>query len=319
MPLAVGSTVTTRIKLGTAIALAFPRSPTLLAHTAWDLQASSGGRFMLGLGTQVKGHNERRFGVKWEAPAKKLREVILAIRAIWDCWQNGTRLDFQGEFYRLNLMTPFFSPPPIEHPDIPIFIASVNRHVTRLAGELANGFHIHPMHSVKFVKESILPDLAEGARRAGRSHDDIELSTSAFVAIGETQAEIDTMREEIRRQISFYASTRTYLPVLDAHGWGEVGRRLNTLAARGAWREMAAEITDEMLEAFSISGTPDEIPALLRARYEGLLDRVSFYFADKPGQNTARWTRIVRALGAMGTLGAMVARWGHNTNFAPPV
>ncbi len=256
------------------------------------------GRFILGLGTQVKGHNERRFGVKWASPAKKLREVILAIRAVWDCWQDGTPLDFHGEFYRSNLMTPFFSPPPLAHPRIPIFIASLNRHVTQLAGELGDGFHVHPMHSAKFIKESILPDIEKGARRNGRSRKDIEISTAAFIAIGDTKAEIDEKREEIRRQISVYASTRTYLPMLEAHGWSDVGGRLHHLAGQGDWAGMANEITDEMLDVYSIAGTPTEIPALVKARYDGLLDRVTFYFADPPRTNTARWRRIVQALRA---------------------
>ena len=153
LPLAIAATTTQQLQLGTAIAVAFPRSPTVLAHIAWDLQAHSHGRFILGLGTQVKGHNERRFGVKWEAPAKKLREMIVAMRAIWDCWQNGTPLNFTGEFYRLTLMTPFFSPKPMAYPRPPIYIAGVNPLMCRLAGELCEGFHVHPLHSVRYLQE----------------------------------------------------------------------------------------------------------------------------------------------------------------------
>ncbi len=295
MPLAVAATVTQKIKLGTAIAVAFPRSPMILAHTAWDLQAASQGRFILGLGTQVKGHNERRFSVKWEAPGKKLREVILALRAIWDCWQNGTPLNFQGEFYRFTLMTPFFSPGPIEYPQIPIYIAGVNPYMCRLAGELCEGFHVHPFHSVRYLKETVLPNIEKGAAKAGRSLKDVELSTSAFVIMGESPKELEEAREHIRMQIAFYASTRTYKVVLDTHGWGEVCMRLNEKAAQGDWEGMAREITDEMIEEFAVTGSPDEVPALLKARYEGILDRLAFYTPYRPGEKDALWRKLVGA------------------------
>ena len=172
MPLAIASTVTQRVTLGTAIAVAFPRNPTVLAHTCWDLQANSQGRFILGLGTQVKGHNERRFGVPFVSPVKKLREMILAIRAVWDCWQNGTRLRFEGEFYRLSMMTPFFSPSKIAQPQVPIYVAGVNRLIAEMAGEVCDGFHVHPLNSPRFLRKSLIPALEAGARRAGRSRAD---------------------------------------------------------------------------------------------------------------------------------------------------
>ncbi len=294
LPLAVAATASTRMSLGTAIAVAFPRSPMSLAYTARDLAAASKGRFILGLGTQVKGHNERRFSVKWEQPVKKLREVILSLRAIWNSWQTGAKLDFRGEFYSFTLMTPFFSPPKLEQPKIPIFIAGVNPQICRLAGEVADGFHVHPFHSVKFLKESVVPDIEAGAAKGARSRKDVELSTQAFVAIGDTRDEIARGREEIRTQISFYASTRTYQPVLDAHGWGEVAQRLSYKAAKGDWANMSKEITDEMLDVYGIEGSPEEIPAKLHARYGGLLDRVSSYFPYRPGRDDERWKRIVR-------------------------
>ena len=294
LSLAVAATSTDRLQLGTAIALAFPRSPMSLAYTAWDLQRASAGRFVLGLGTQVKGHNQRRYGVQWESPGPKLREIVLALRAIWDCWQNGTKLDFQGEFYRHTLMTPAFSPDAIEYPHIPIYIAGVNPYICRLAGELCDGFHAHPFHSPTFLRERVLPQIEEGARKAGRSRNDVVVASSAFVIMGDSRAEIDAMRETVRMQIAFYASTRTYKPVLDVHGWGDVCLRLNAKAAKGEWRAMADDVTDEMLDAYAVIGTPAEIPALLRARYDGLLDRVAFYHQDRPGTNDARWQRIVR-------------------------
>ena len=295
LPLAVASTTTSKVKLGTAIALAFPRSPMSLAYTAWDLQKASNGRFILGLGTQVKGHNERRYSTKWGSPGPKLREVILSLRAIWDCWQNGTKLDFQGEFYQFTLMPPAFTPGPIEHPCVPIYIAGVNPYICRLAGELCDGFHAHPFHSAKYLRENVLAQIKIGAQKAGRSAKDIPISTSAFVIMGDSQKEIDEMREKVRMQIAFYASTRTYKPMLDVHGWGDTCARLSEKAAKGEWAAMAKEITDDMLEVYAVTGSPEEIPALLKEKYNGLLDRVALYHTDRPGKNNARWRNIIEA------------------------
>jgi probable F420-dependent oxidoreductase len=203
LPLAIAAEHTTRIELGTAIAVAFPRSPTVLAHTAWDLANASRGRFILGLGTQVKAHIERRFGMTWESPAAKLREMILAMRALWDTWQNGTKLNYRGEYYKLTLMSPFFNPGGIEHPDIPIYIAGVNEHLCRVAGELCQGFHVHPFHSAKYIRDIVLPSIAQGAQAANRTRADVQLSSAIFVATN------DDEREAARQQISFYASTPT--------------------------------------------------------------------------------------------------------------
>ncbi len=298
LPLAVAAINTSKIKLGTAIALAFPRSPMSLAYTSWDLQAASNGRFILGLGTQVKGHNERRFSVKWGSPGPKLREIILALRAIWDCWQNGSKLNFVGDFYQFTLMPPAFNPGPIAHPHVPIYIAGVNPYMCRLAGELCEGFHAHPFHSAKYLREAVLPQIEQGAKKTGRSRKDVTITTSAFVIMGDSQKEMAEMREKVRQQIAFYASTRTYKPVLDVHGWGDVCLRLSEKAAKGEWGAMAKEITDEMLAEFAVTAAPAEVPGMLKAKYEGLLDRVMFYHADRPGQNEARWRRIVAAFQA---------------------
>jgi probable F420-dependent oxidoreductase len=295
MPLAVAATATRRATLGTAVALAFTRSPMVLAYTAWDLQAGSAGRFVLGLGTQVKGHNERRFSVKWEAPGPRLREVILALRAIWDSWQNRTRLNFSGDFYRFSLMTPFFDPGPIPHPKIPIYIAAVNPYMCRLAGELCDGLHVHPFHSVKYLRETMLPNIEAGAAKAGRSRKDVVMASSAFVVTGDTRREMEEAREHMRMQIAFYASTRTYKPVLDVHGWGDICQRLGEKAAAGDWAGMAKEITDEMLDTYATVGSPEEIPAKLKTKYEGLLDRLAFYSPFRPGECDARWRSLVRA------------------------
>ena len=295
LSLAVSATSTTKLKLGTAIALAFPRSPMSFAYTAWDLQRASNGRFILGLGTQVKGHNQRRYSVKWESPGPKVREIVLALRAIWDCWQNGTKLDFQGKFFQHTLMTPAFSPGKIEHPHIPIYVSGVNPYMCRLAGELCDGFHAHPFHSAKFLRDKVVPQIEEGAQKTGRSRKDVVISSSSFVIMGDSQKEMDAMREDVRRKISFYASTRTYKPVLDTHGWGDACLSLNGKAAKGEWDAMAEDITDEMLDAYAVTGSPEEVPGMLREKYDGLLDRVAFYHADRPGVNEDRWRRIVKA------------------------
>ncbi|HIC88235.1 MAG TPA: LLM class F420-dependent oxidoreductase [Anaerolineae bacterium] len=295
LPLALAAEHTQRIQLGTAIAVAFARSPMTVAYTAWDLQALSGGRFVLGLGTQVKAHIERRFGMMWAAPAPRLREYIQALRAIWDCWQNSTRLNFRGEFYKLTLMTDFFNPGPIEHPHIPIFIAGVNRYLCQLAGELCDGFHVHPFHSARYLQEFILPNIETGLRRAGRTRSDIQLASSIFVITGQDETEVIATRAAVRRQIAFYASTPSYRPVLETHGWGDVGEQLSRLAARKRWSEMPALITDEMLDVFAVSGSLEEIPARIQNRYDGLLDRISYYRPFRPGRDLFDWQATVAA------------------------
>jgi probable F420-dependent oxidoreductase len=294
LPLALVAEHTERIEFGTSIAVAFPRSPLVHAQIAWDLQAQSKGRLLLGLGTQVKGHNERRFGIRWEAPGPRLREMILAMRAIWDCWQNGTKPSFEGEYYRFTLMTPFFNPGPISQPKIPIYIAAVNEYMCRLAGELCEGIHVHPFHSIRYLNESLLPEVRQGLAKGSRTRADLTLSSSAFVITGSTPEEIDRVKDSVRMQIAFYASTRTYIRVLEAHGWGDTCVRLNEKAAKGDWAGMGREITDDMLDVFAVTAPPDEIAAKVRAKYDGLLDRVTFYVPFTTGDDE-RWKRIVRA------------------------
>jgi probable F420-dependent oxidoreductase len=282
LPLAAAATVTSRIRLGTSIAVAFPRSPMILAHTAWDLAQASGGRFILGLGSQVKGHNERRFSVKWEAPAPRMREVVLALRAIWDCWQNRTKLNFKGRFYRFDLMTPFFDPGPIEHPKVPVYIAGVNQHMCRVAGEVCDGLHVHPFNSPKYLREYVQPAVNEGLKVAGKRREDFAYATSSFVVIGDTEAERAPQRLAVKQQIAFYASTRTYEPVLAAHGWQDLAPQLHRKSIEGDWKGMADLITDEMLDTYAVTGTTDTIAARLTERYSGLLDRTAFYQPQKP-------------------------------------
>ena len=292
LPLVLAAEHSFRLSLGTSIAVAFPRSPTILAQIAWDLARYSKGRFILGLGTQVKGHNERRFGIKWEKPVEKIREVILAIRAVWDCWQNGTRLNFQGEFFKLTLMTPFFSPEAHEYSRIPIFVAGVNPRMCQLAGELCEGFHAHPLHSARYLRERVLPNIEMGLAQSGRERKSIELSSSIFV-VPTDDPQAARYEAEIREQISFYASTPPYRPVFDLEGWGEVADRLKGLAARGQWNEMPNLIDEEMLGRFAVRGTWAELPDKVLNKYDGLLDRVSYYFPLVPGENESKWRATV--------------------------
>jgi probable F420-dependent oxidoreductase len=294
LPLAVAAGVTERIKLGTAIAVAFPRSPMVLAHIAWDLQHASDGRLILGLGTQVKGHNERRFSVKFESPGPKLREIVLALRAIWDCWQHGTKLDFKGTFYRFDLMTPFFNPGPITHPKIPIYIAGVNRYMCRLAGEVCDGLHVHPFNSPKYLREYVTPAVEEGLGQSGRSRQDFTFVTSTFVAVGDTEEERRQARQAVKQQIAFYASTRTYEPVLATHGWQDLIPHLHRKSVEGDWKGMADLITDEMVDTYAVTGTYETIGAEIRARYTGLLDRTSLYAPFQPGLGDPRLPRLVQ-------------------------
>ncbi|HYD47038.1 MAG TPA: TIGR03617 family F420-dependent LLM class oxidoreductase [Terriglobales bacterium] len=293
-PLLLAAEHTERIQLGTAIAVAFPRSPMVLAQIGWDLQQLSRGRFILGLGTQVKGHNERRFGVKWEHPGPKLREMIQMIHAIWDCWQENQRPSFTGKFYNFTLMTPFFNPGPIAYPRPKIFIAGVNEYMCRLAGELCDGFHIHPLHSTKYLDEVVLPNLRIGQQRAGRSPDSVERTTSAFVITGNSSDEIEAAKAPVRQQIAFYASTPAYIGVFETHGWGETALRLREKAAKGDWSGMADEITDEMLDVFAVTGRYQDIPARIKKKYTGYLDRVTFYFPFSRDDGRP-WDEIIAA------------------------
>ena len=295
LPLALAAEHTERLALGTAIAVAFPRSPMILAHIAWDLAEASRGRFILGLGTQVKGHNERRFSVTWTAPGPRLREVVLALRAIWDCWQNGTPLKFRGEHYAFTLMTPFFNPGPIHHPKIPIYLAAINPYNCRLVGELGDGILIHPFHSVRYIRQTILPAIEEGLRKSGRARQDVTFSVPVFVVTGKNTRELEQAKRDVKSQIAFYASTRTYTPVLDANGWGDLSAKLHRKSVEGDWSGMADLMTDEMLEAYAVVGPRDEIVPRLRERYDGLVDRVSPYIPWALKGDRTLLTQLVQA------------------------
>ena len=282
---------TQNIHFGTAVAISFARSPATMAYTAWDLAQASKGRFILGLGTQVKGHIERRFGMSWPNSAVgKLREQIGAIRAFWNTWQTGERLNFRGEYYKLTLMSPFFNPGPNQYPDIPIYIAGVNTGLARLAGEAADGFHVHPLNSPRYLREVIIPAIEDGASQAGRSRSDVAITVSAFVA---------TTPEDkyfTRQQISFYASTPSYRRVFELHGWDEIAQQLSELAARGKWDEMPDLISDEILTTFAVVAASEEVPYALRERYEGLADRLGLYIPFIPEERDEFWRHLLKEM-----------------------
>lgn len=292
LAMALAAAHTQRITLGTAIALAFTRSPTVLAHTAWDLAQLSGGRFVLGLGTQVKAHITRRFGVPWDPPAPKLREVIAAIRAVWAAWAEGKPLNFRGRFFTLSLMTPFFTPPGPSPPGLRIEIAGVGPRMCRLAGEVADGLHVHPFHTRRYLREVIMPALGAGLDRAGRSRRNVSVTCSVFAAAGTTR-EVQAARADIRRHLAFYASTPTYRPVLELHGWGEIGERLSRLAAHKRWDEMPALVRDDMLDACTLHGAPHEVAAQMKAEYGAHADRLVVYEALEPGRRQDVWRTLI--------------------------
>ena len=294
LPLTLAAEHSQTMSLGTGIAVAFPRSPTTLAHISWDLARHSNGRFILGLGTQVKAHNVLRFGVAWEKPLTKMRETIEAIRAVWDCWQNGTPLNYAGEFFRLRLMTPFFSPAPLHTPPPPIYIAAVNEKMLQLAGSHCDGVHLHPLHTVRYLQEFAHPNLAEGLKRNGRSRQDLTCAAGIFVIPTDGVKTADYYEAYVRQQISFYMSTPAYRVVVEMHGWEETAVQLSQMARRGDWSDMPAIISDEILAEFAVRGSWADLPALVRAKYDGLLDRVSYYLPFVPGEADEQWRATVQ-------------------------
>lgn len=288
LPGALVAEHTRRLSYGTAVAIAFARSPATLAYTAWDLAQASGGRFILGLGTQVKAHIERRFGMPWpDSVVGKLREQVAAMRALWHTWQTGEKLNFRGQYYKLTLMSPFFNPGPIKHPEIPIYIAGVNTGLARLAGEAADGFVVHPFHSVEYLRQLLLPAIGQGAEKAGRERSQIKVSVTAFVV---TSPEEDLF---VRSQIAFYASTPSYRPVMALHGWDATAERLSTLAAQGEWGEMPALIDPDMLATFAVVASEKDLPGALVARYRGLADRLGLYLPFVPGERDTLWSSLL--------------------------
>jgi probable F420-dependent oxidoreductase len=293
---------TTHLRVATSVLVCFPRSPMNTAHAAWDLQAFSGGRFELGLGTQVRGNIVGRYSTPWTPPVPRMREYVQSLRAIWDCWQNGGPLDFQGEHYRFTRMQPFFNPGPIDHPAIPIFLGAVGPKMTALVGEVADGIMTHPTNGApRYLREVMLPEMAKGAGRAGRSPQRLALMVAGFVATGPTPEVVARECEKIRELLTFLYSTPAYWRTLDLFGWGEVGRNLHQLTREGRWADMAGAITDEMLDALVPQGTYDEIDGSLLAWYGGLADRVTFPVPDDVGDD-ARAAAVIARLRSGGAL-----------------
>jgi probable F420-dependent oxidoreductase len=248
----------------------------VMAMTAWDLARMSKGNFLLGLGTQIKPHIVGRFSTVWDSPGPRLREYILSLRAIWKSWQDSTPLGFEGEYYQFSLMTPFFNPGPIRHPNIPVYIAGVGPYLSALAGEMCDGFHVHPFHTVPYLDEIVLPNMAKAAAEAGRSTDDVEMVTTVFIMTGNNEEEIDQAKEPVRQQISFYASTPSYRSVLEASGW-EFGQELHAMSKRGEWDKMAAAVPDEALEGVGVVAPIDKLAGAIKDRYGDRVQRVGFY------------------------------------------
>jgi probable F420-dependent oxidoreductase len=285
------------MRAGTGIAVAFPRSPMVTAQASWDLAELGRGRFVLGLGTQVKAHVVRRFSAPFDQPVARMREYVHALRAIFAAFQGTAPLRFSGDFYNFSLLTEFFSPGPSDYPDIPIWAAAVGPAMLRMAGECCDGVFLHPLNSAEYLRATVRPAVAEGARAAGREPGQVTLCCPVFTAVGDTQEEIDRQRAGIARQIAFYGSTRTYRPVFEAHGWGEVTGELHTLLARGDTDGMTALITGEMLDVFSVTATWDGLAAALAGRYGGLVDRVAPYGTDlRPPETRDRWRDVTAAL-----------------------
>ena len=273
-PLLLAAEHTERIELTTAVVIAFGRNPMTLAQSAYDLQLASHGRFNLGLGTQIKPHIEKRYSMPWSKPAARMREMVLAIRAIWSAWHEGTKLDFRGEFYTHTLMTPFFNPGPSPYGLPRIFLGGVGPLMTEVAGEVGDGFMVHPFTTEKFMRETTMPALERGCERAGRTLADLEVALPLMTATNEAE------RNAIRPRLAFYGSTPAYKVVLDAHGWGDLQPELNRLSKTGDWGTMSSLITDEMVDAFAICGSTDELGPLVRKRWGDLVQRVSIDTPD---------------------------------------
>jgi probable F420-dependent oxidoreductase len=276
LPLVLAAEHTDRVELQTSIALAFSRSPMDTAYLAWDLQNISEGRFTLGLGSQVKGHIKRRFSMPWSPPASRMREYILALKHIWSCWQDGKKLNFESENYAFNLMPPFFDPGPIANPNIKVAISAVNPYMLALAGELCDGVTLHSFTTPKYTQEVVIPNLQKGASKSGRAIGDIKIEGGGFIVAGHNEEDLESKITDTRNRISFYASTRSYAPVMEVHGWEDVHEKLYRMSIDGDWGNMGSCITDEILNQFAVIGTYDEIASKIKDRYGDYTDSVWF-------------------------------------------
>jgi probable F420-dependent oxidoreductase len=273
--LAAAAMRTTKMDLMTSIAVAFARNPMTLAYIGNDLQNLSQGRFVLGLGSQVKAHIERRFSMPWGKPVSRMREMVLAIKAIWHCWQTGEQLKFEGEYYQHTLMSPVFAPPPNPHGVPRIFIAGVGPVMTELAAEVAEGYFVHPFNTAHSLRELSLAAICRGLEKAGKARDQFSVSAQVVTATGRDEQEIEQAIAAARNQIAFYASTPAYLPILQCHGWKDLQRDANAMVRAGHWKELASLIDDDILRTVAVVGTPAEVAAQMAQRYRGVVDRIS--------------------------------------------
>jgi len=271
--------------------VAFARNPMTLANIGYDLQTYSRGRFRLGLGSQIKAHIEKRYSMEWSHPAARMREMILAIRAIWTCWNEGTPLDFRGEFYRHTLMTPFFDPGPNPFGYPTIQLAAVGPLMTAVAGEVCDGIILHAFTTERYVREVTMPALEQGFAKGARLRGDFEISGPMFIVSGTNDEEVERALQGTKQQIAFYGSTPAYRPVLELDGWGDLQTELNRLSKQGEWVAMGELITDEVLDAFAVVAEPEAVPKAMRARYGGLVDRVQFYAPYR--SDPERWKSVL--------------------------
>lgn len=296
LPLLYAAESTEHVQLGTAIAVAFARNPMTLAMVANDLQACSKGRFILGLGSQVRAHIEKRYSMPWSHPAPRMRELVLAIRAIWEAWNEGTPLRFEGEFYRHTLMTPFFNPGPNPFGTPKVFLAAVGNLMTEVAGEVADGLLAHGFTTERYLREVTVPAVERGLRKSGRERSEFQISYPAFVVTGDDDAQMAAARTGVKGQIAFYGSTPAYRGVLELHGWGELQDELNSLSKQGEWARMGELVDDEVLDTFAVVCPPDEVATRLKQRFGDVVDRVMFYVPYRT--DPERWHKVCDELRA---------------------
>ena len=274
LPVLLAAEHTSRLEVGTSIAVAFARNPMTVANLGWDLQAYSAGRFNLGLGTQVRAHIERRFSMPWSHPVRRMREFVHALQAIWTAWQDGGKLAFEGEFYTHRLMTPMFTPEPMPHGFPKVYIAAVGEAMTEMSGEVADGLLAHAFTTKRYSREVTTPALLRGLQRAGRDRNAFQVSCPVFVVTGETEDQMTQAATATRKQIAFYGSTPAYRKVLDLHGWGDLHDELHRLSRESRWDAMGDLVEDDVLRAFAVVAPPTGVAQALRARCDGVIDRV---------------------------------------------
>ena len=293
-PLVIASEHAPELDIATGIAVAFPRNPSHIAYQAWDLQKFSKGKFSLGIGSQIKAHIEKRFGLEFDPPAARMREYILAVKAFFDCWQNGTRLDFQGKYYRHTLMTQMFNPGPNPYGIPPILLGALGPRMTEVAGEVADGLIVHPFNSMPFLEEQALPAVQRGLAKSGRARSDFILQVNAIVITGETAEAYQAAEDSVKGLLGFYASTPAYKPPMDAVGLGDLQPVLNALSKEGKWDELGNYINDDFIDAFCTRGKPEDIAGLLKAKYGNYADRLAIYAPYAAPD--AMWKRIIQEL-----------------------